>query len=36
VVAKVRQRLAVSGQATWEADVELFNIGKVSELEVRK
>jgi hypothetical protein len=36
VVAKVRERLAVSKQAAQKFDVERFNIKKLSELEVRK
>jgi hypothetical protein len=36
VVAKVRERLAVSKQATQKFDVERFNLKKLSELKVRK
>jgi len=36
VVAKVRERLAVSKQATQKFDVERFNLRNISELEVRK
>jgi hypothetical protein len=36
VVAKVRERLAVSKQAAQEFDAERFNLKKLSELEVRK
>jgi len=36
VVAKVRERLAVSKQVAQEFDVERFNLRKLSELEVRK
>jgi hypothetical protein len=36
VVAKVRERLAVSKQAAQTFDAERFNLKKVSELEVRK
>jgi hypothetical protein len=36
VVAKVRERLAVSKQAAEKFDVERFNRWKPSELEVRK
>jgi hypothetical protein len=36
VVAKVRERLAVSRQAAQKFDVERFNLKKLSELEVRK
>jgi hypothetical protein len=36
VVAKVRERLAVSKQATQKFDVERFNRRKLNELEVRK
>jgi endonuclease/exonuclease/phosphatase family metal-dependent hydrolase len=36
VVAKVRERLAVSKQAAQKFDVERFNLKKLSELEVRK
>ena len=36
VVAKVRQRLAVSKQAAQKFHVERFNLRKLNELEVRK
>jgi hypothetical protein len=36
VVAKVRERLAVSKQAAQKFDVERFNLRKLSDLEVRK
>jgi hypothetical protein len=36
VVAKVRERLAVIKQAAQKFDVEIFNLKKLSELEVRK
>jgi hypothetical protein len=36
VVAKVRERLAVSKQAAEKFDVERYNLRKLSELEVRK
>jgi len=36
VVAKVRERLAVSKQAPQRFDVERFNLKKLSDLEVRK
>jgi hypothetical protein len=36
VVAKFRERLAVSKQAAEKFDVERFNLRKLSELEVRK
>jgi len=36
VVAKFRERLAVSKQAAQKSDVERFNLRKLSELEVRK
>jgi len=36
VVAKVRERLAVSKQAAQRFDVERFNLKKLNELEVRK
>jgi len=36
VVAKVRERLAVSKQAAQRFDGERFNLGKLSELEVSK
>jgi hypothetical protein len=36
VVAKVRERLAVSKQAAKKYDVERFNPKKLNELEVRK
>jgi hypothetical protein len=36
VVAKVRERLAVSKQATKKFDVERFNFRTLSELEVMK
>ena len=36
VVAKVRERLAVSKQETQKFDGERFNFGKLNELEVRK
>ncbi len=36
VVAKVRERLAVSKQAAQNLDGERFNLGKLNELEVRK
>jgi hypothetical protein len=36
VVAKVRERLAVSKQAAEKFDVKRFNLKKLSELEVRK
>jgi hypothetical protein len=36
VVAKVRERLAVSKQAAQTFDAERFNVKKLSELEVRK
>ena len=35
VVAKIRQRLAVSKQATQKFDVERFSLRKQNELEVR-
>ena len=35
MVAKVRERLAVSKQAAWKYD-ERFNLRKLNELEVRK
>ena len=36
VVAKVRERLAVSKQAAQKNDGERFNLGKLNEMEVRK
>jgi len=36
VVAKVRERLAVSKQAALKFDGEIFNLGKLNEMEVRK
>jgi hypothetical protein len=36
VVAKVRERLAVSKKTAKTFDVERFNLRKLSELEVRK
>ena len=36
MVAKVRERLAVSKQAAQKFDGERFNLGKLNELEVRK
>jgi hypothetical protein len=36
VVAKARERLAVSKQATQNFNVERFNLKNLSELEVRK
>jgi hypothetical protein len=36
VVAEVREKLAVSKQLAWKFDVERFNLGKLSELEVWK
>jgi hypothetical protein len=36
VVANGRERLAVSNQAAHELDVEIFNLRKLNELEVRK
>jgi len=36
VVAKVRERLAVSKQAVQKFDVERFNLRKLNELEVRE
>jgi len=36
VVAKVRERLAVSKQATQKFDAERFNLGKLNEMDVRK
>ena len=36
MVAKVRERLAVSKQAAQQFDVERFNLRKLSKLEVRK
>jgi len=36
VVAKARERLAVSKQASQNFDVEIFNLRKLNELEVRK
>ena len=36
VVAKVREKLAVSKQAAQKFDGERFNLGKLNELEVRK
>ena len=36
MVAKVRERLTVSQQAAKKFDVEIFNLRKQSELEVRK
>ena len=36
VVATVREMLAVSKQAAQKFDVEIFNLRKLSELEVRK
>jgi len=36
MVAKVRERLAVSKHAAQKFDVERFNLRKLSELEVRK
>ena len=36
VVAKVRERLAVSKQATQKLDGERFNLRKPNELEVKK
>jgi hypothetical protein len=36
VVARVRERLAISQQAAQNFDLERFNLRKLSELEVRK
>jgi len=36
VVAKVRERLAISKQAAHRFDGEIFNLRKLNELEVRK
>jgi len=36
VVAKVRERLAVSKQAAQKLDREIFNLGKLNELQVSK
>jgi len=36
VVAKVRERLAVSKQAAQKLDKERFNLRKLNELEIRK
>ena len=36
VVAKVRERLAVSKQAAQKFDMEIFNLRKLNELEARK
>jgi hypothetical protein len=36
VVAKVRERLAVSRQGAQKSDMERFNLRKLSKLEVRK
>jgi hypothetical protein len=36
VVAKVRERLAVSKQAAQTFDVDRFNLRKLTEMEVRK
>jgi hypothetical protein len=36
VVAKVGKRLAVSKQAAREIDVEIFNLKKLCNMEVRK
>jgi len=36
VVARVRERLAVSKLATQKFDGEIFNLRKLNELEVRK
>jgi len=36
VVAKARERLAVSKQASRDFDVEIFNLRKLNDLEVRK
>jgi len=36
VVAKVMERLAVSKQGEEKFDVEIFNLRKLSELQVRK
>ena len=36
VLAKVRERLAVSKQAAQKIDGEIFNLMKLNELEVRK
>jgi len=36
VLAKVRERLAVSQQAAKKFDVNIFNLRKLSELEFRK
>ena len=36
MVEKFRERLAVSKQAAMNFDVEIFNLRKLSELEVRK
>ena len=36
VVAKVRERLAVSKQATQKFDAERFNLRKLNELEVKE
>jgi len=36
VVAKFRERLAVSKDAAQKFDAERFNLGKLNELEVRK
>ena len=36
MVAKVRERLAVSKQAAQKLDREIFNLGKLNELQVSK
>ena len=36
VVSEVRERLTVSKEAAQKFDVELFNLGNISELEFRK
>jgi hypothetical protein len=36
VVANVRDRLAISKQAAQKLDVEIFNLRKINQLEVRK
>ena len=36
MVTKVRERLAVSKQAAQNSDVEIFNLRKISDMEVRK
>jgi hypothetical protein len=36
VVAKVREKLAVIKQATQKFNIEMFNLRKLNEMEVRK